>query len=249
MNLENLGKPRFNFTFVRRFPEEETRRRFGRFEEVYGSYIAPSANVANLPQNAPPPVPRFSMHSSKKNLVVSNIFAQLDLDFSEGIPKGYDFKSILLRSAEQADKMDTLFPDQSVYFSGVIVTATMPYKVDQSKALSDLFKSIYGRDPIEELSSVTNATGIIKGGIIIQTSIGQYKIIKAQSEVLSSDVPHSIHIDFDFLPSEEEGVEFKWDANTKPLMNTPEKGQFVKICNALIEFISNKQDEPWSGVI
>lgn len=247
MLLDRLQRPRFAFTFIRRFPLEETRRRFGQFEEAFGAYITPNATVANLPPNAPPDAPRFMLQSGKKQLLVSGTVAQLNLDFSDGIPRGYDLRSSLRKIAVEADKMDTIFGHQEEFYSGVIVTATVPYKDEELVVLADLYKLIHGAEPSEKINAITTSVGVLRSRFNVQTSIGQYKMVEAQGE-LSLSGPSSIHIDFDFSPSSEDGLEFKWDVNTKPTLKTPSKRQFTAICEILSDHIAAEDGQAWAGM-
>lgn len=152
-----------------------------------------------------------------------------------------------MKAAEQADKMDAIFAHQSEFYSGVIVTATVPYKDQEGLILAELYRSVYDKDAPESVVSLSNSVGVSRMGFNIQTSIGQYKMVEAQG-MLPLNGSGSIHVDFDFTPSSEEGIEFKWDVNTKPTMKSPQKGQFKSICDILDSYTSEDKNQPWFGI-
>jgi hypothetical protein len=221
-----------SIALVRRFPAEDIRRTQFLFEDEFKSLIGGETAAVNIP-SAPPEAPRFMMTDGKRTLVVSNVSAQLSLDFGGTLPPKMTLPSALDRAARTMDdSLERIFAKQKTYYSGIVIvwTATQMDLNSLSEALVEwTMKSHFA----PHLNNFGVTIGVERKGFNRSIEISQYKAFQR----LAQSNQTSIHVDADFEPAQDQGLQIKIDVNTRPQIASPPQKAFVSLIPVITETI------------
>lgn len=201
-------------------PDREIRYKVADIERAFQSVVGGQATGTNVADTAPPPIPRFTMQSGPKQLSISQVSAQLDLDFS-GQKKTFESLSPTVKknisnfwSGLCAFKGRTEIRDM-----GLILTINIPSKLAMSELSAEIFKR-YIRTPMlgEEVVATSLQVGFLDNDkqAFINVTLGAYEMRQGR---IDNPVPAggTLTIELETLPITERGIEAKFDVNSKPM--------------------------------
>ncbi|MHC2625069.1 hypothetical protein ACVIW2_007101 [Bradyrhizobium huanghuaihaiense] len=226
-------QPRLSsIALVRRFPAEDVRRTQFLFEDEFKSLIGGETTAINAPL-APPEAPRFMMTDGKRTLVVSNVSAQLSLDFGGSLPPKLTLADALDRAARTMDSsMERIFAKQSRWYSGIVIVWTAT-QMNLNSLSEELVEWTMKTHFAPQLSHYGATIGVERKGFNRTIEISLYKSFQ---RIATSGQTH-IHVDADFEPPEDQGLQIKIDVNTRPQISSPPKNAFQNLIPVILETI------------
>lgn len=216
--------------FVRRFPlDREIRTKPYAFEEKLRGVFREAVVVNQIPQTAPPDVPYFVFHDSKKQMIVSQNSVQLTLDFSKGFPDSETVFSITKKYSEIMDAvLDDVLSYQDVYYSGIIVYYMRPFHGEREVLFSAVHKQITGK-LTTDIAGFNVLVGRQVDGVLCNVEVSEV-VTLGEVQTVSRE---PIYLDMDFMDPKEKGLQIKLDVNTKRLKDTHCKASFSLSCGYL----------------
>jgi hypothetical protein len=176
------------------------------------------------------------MTDGKRSLVVSNVSAQLSLDFGATLPPKLTLSEAIDRAARvMDDSLDRIFVNQKTFFSGIVVVWTAT-QMDLNTLTEELVEWTMKTHFAPQLNSYSATIGVERKGINRTIEISQYKSWMRLQRV--GPGVSTIHIDSDFDPAEDQGLQIKIDVNTKPQIAAPPRKAFVGLIPAISETIN-----------
>jgi hypothetical protein len=207
-------------TVVVSFPlDSEIRYKVGDVERNFQSIVGGQASGTNVADSAPPPIPRFTMQSGPKQIAVSQISAQLDMEFSNANKPIDNTLAIIKRNAvgfwEGAKRLKSLDEITEV---GIILTMNSTSKLSQADMAREIDKRFLKVPSLGEIASVQLQVGYIDTEklIFFNVSVGTYEL--REGPVNQRDAKGGrLTLDIGTLSVKEIGYEVKFDVNSKPL--------------------------------
>jgi hypothetical protein len=201
-------------------PDREIRYKVAEIERAFQSVVGGQATGTNVADTAPPTIPRFTMQSGPKQLSISQVSAQLDLDFSSQ-RKPFESLAPTIRknlshfwSGVGAFKSRTEIRDM-----GLIFTINIPSKLNMGELSAEISKR-YIRAPMAgEVVSTSIQVGVLDADkqAFINVTLGAYELRQGRVDKPVPSGAGRITIDLDSLPITETGIEVKFDVNSKPM--------------------------------
>jgi hypothetical protein len=221
-----------SIALVRRFPAEDVRRTQFLFEDEFKSFIGGQTRAVSIP-SAPPEAPRFMMTDGKRTLVVSNISAQLSLDFGSTLPPRMTLADALYRAARAMDEsLERIFAKQRSHYAGIVIVWSAT-QMDLNKLSEDLVEWTMKSHFAPQLNHYSVTVGVERKGINRSIEISQYKSFQRTTQSNQS----TIYVDADFEPAIDQGLQIKIDVNTRPQIATPPDKAFVSLIPVITETI------------
>jgi hypothetical protein len=202
--------------------DRQIRYRVADIERAFQNVLGGQATGTNVADNAAPPIPRFTMQSGPKQLSVSQINAQLDLDFFN------QKKSFETLSATVKKNFSNFWHGVCQFKNlveirdmGLILVFNTP-DMRSSDELNSMICERYIRAPsLGQVASSAFQLGFLDSDkqAFINVAVGAYEV--REGTVNQPDLKGSsggaVTIMLDDLPVTERGIETKLDANSKPM--------------------------------
>jgi hypothetical protein len=161
------------------------------------------------------------MTDGKRTLTVSEISVQLSLEFSDMPNDGVS--NALKKAAARMDALDGLFKEQPRFYVGVVVAADFPM-LDRDAATKAAFAEIFKSDNVNLLQSFSATQSFNCRDFTASLETNLFKLFDVIVEG-----SQGIHIDPDFASASEEGIQYKLDINTRPLIDQPRAQMFSEL--------------------
>lgn len=220
-------------TLLRRYPADDVRRMQFQFEDEFSELIGKQQAQPIGPFDGPPNQPRFVLTDGKRTLAVSNISAQLSLDFGKALPPGQNLSRVLQRPAAIMDAaLKKILGHQQKACSAIIViwfAADRDLNRLGKELATDVLKATFS-DPVV-WSSV--GVGIQSKGFNRTIEVSPVKTFQAAA--LTGN--RILSFDSDFDQPDQSGLQIKLDVNTKPQLDDPQKAAFSSIIPILVQSI------------
>jgi hypothetical protein len=201
-------------------PDREIRYKVADIERAFQSVVGGQATGTNVADTAPPSIPRFTMQGGPKQLSISQVSAQLDLDFS-GQKKSFESLSPTIKKNINnfwlgvcAFKSRTEIRDM-----GLIVTINIPSKLTMSQLSAEICNR-YIRAPMQgDVVSTSLQVGLLDTDkrAFINITLGAYEMRQGRIDKPVPTGGGSLTIEMESLPIIECGIEAKFDVNSKPM--------------------------------
>jgi hypothetical protein len=195
-----------------RFPEVR-RTQFVFEDELRSEFPAPS-QVVNQGSNVPPDAPRFVITNGKRGVLVSEVAAQINLDFADA-PLKTDVISVVRKYADLLDKaVATAIPTDKRDFSGLVLKLAFSYGGDQETLAAFLYDTLVKSPAPAKVASVNIDLGFQPTETAF-LNLNLYTYKRVSLAAAPSAAP--LFIDLDDLDPNEIGLEIKIDANNRPI--------------------------------
>jgi len=210
-------------SLVRRYPQHDVRRLQFAVEDVFSDYIKAPSTQSAVPPNAPPNVARFLMADGKRQLAVSDTGAQLNLNFrGQG---GAVLTAAILRAAKLMDAVGEILP-KARYYSGIVLDAAF--------IISNLEKTldrVSAKALVARPSSLHNLN-LSAGQIVSDLQVtASFNTFQTYEQLVPNIIGQAFHLDGDFNAPSSFSVGFKYDVNTKPMMDRARDKDFEMVWN------------------
>lgn len=204
------------------------------FEDEFSKLIGrPAQPLPTL--NAPGNQPRFIITDGKRTLAVSNVSAQLTLDFGKSLPSGQSMAGVLKRPAAEMDAaLDKIFAHQKRAYSAIIVVWVAP-NPNLERLAQELAGVLIKPTFSETITTASIVLGLQAGEFNRTVEVSQYK---TWLRMAALGAPF-LAVDQDFDPPDDLGLQIKLDVNNKQLMDAPPKGALSAIIPIFVSSIEN----------
>jgi hypothetical protein len=214
--------------------DRQIRYRTAEIERAFQSVLGGQATGTNVIDSAPPAIPRFTMQSGPKQVSVSQVTAQLDLDFFSQ-KKNFDALSPTIKKNFSnfwrgvcEFKSCTEIRDM-----GMVLTFSSPDKKPVDQLSSEVFDRYLKAPLLGDVASTSFQIGFLDTDkqAFINVAVGSYEM---REGLISNPDPRGgpITVELDQLPISEHGIEIKIDVNSKPM--TLDDGKLPKNLDQLL---------------
>lgn len=195
----------------------EIRYRIKEIETAFNAVVPGQAASTNVGDTAPPHFPRFTIQSGNKQINISQINAQLNLDFSE---KAFAPIAALPIAGKNLLKfwegVCSLIELEQIQELGIIFTVNIPSKLNTAEN-GEQIKERYLKTP--DWGPVASAAINIghfnpESKLFNNLNIGLYE---QRSFKVEGKIGTPVFLDVSKAPLEESGFEIRFDVNSKPL--------------------------------
>lgn len=206
-------------TFLAQF-EADTSIRFklGEIERAFQS-VCPAQGVStNVPDTAPKTIPRFTLQSGPKAINVSQVTAQLDMDFSEQKKSLNNTFDILQKNVEMFwTGVKSFKKITELQHAGLVLTIASPSRLEKTEICATIL-SKYAKVP----NRGAPATATIQFGYLDAVHHLFNNIVISDYEIRAGSIQMTptagrLEIDARSLPLQEQGFETKLDFNSRPM--------------------------------
>lgn len=203
-------------TYVVSFQRDErVRLRQADIEKAFGTIFPNVQSIqTNVPDNYDPNAPRFIMQTAKKNLTVSQVAAQLILNFESGSKPlreqlGIIEKNISSFVAAVKEFMEENLTEQQ----GFIISVNYKTNLTQPEMSDYLFKRFFSLKPYGEPASTNFKIGFKTPELLfINFGVSSYEIRETKIEQGKTKI-----VKFDTIPVTEVGYNLKVDINNRQM--------------------------------
>lgn len=203
-------------TYVVSFQRDErVRLRQADIEKVFGTIFPNVQSIqTNVPDNYDPNAPRFIMQTAKKNLTVSQVAAQLILNFESGSKPlreqlGIIEKNISSFVAAVKEFMEENLTEQQ----GFIISVSYKTDLTQPEMSAYLFKRFFSLKPYGEPASTNFKIGFKTPELLfVNFGVSSYEIRETKIEQGKTKI-----INVDTIPVTEVGYNLKVDINNRQM--------------------------------
>lgn len=222
-------------TFVASFAlDREIRYKVGDIERYFQSVLSAQAVGTNVADSAPAPIPRFTLQSGPKQIAVSQVSAQLDMDFTEQVKTADKLFGIVEKNFGAFwDGVCKLKKLEDLKEIGMVLTVNTPQTASKTMLSQELFDRYFKAPQIGEVASASFQVGYLdqKTNLFNNIAISPYEI---REGMISNEAgqPGMLSIEVEKLRIRETGIETKMDVNSKPMLAarqpvTAELGQLM----------------------
>jgi hypothetical protein len=200
--------------------DNQIRIRVGDVEQAFQPVINSQANGTNVADSAPPTIPRFTLQSGPKQIAVSQVSAQLDLDFTSDGKSGVATFEVVKRNFlhfwEGVCRLKSLAELREV---GIVLTFHIPKTASQADLAKLIFDRYMRLTPLGAVASTGFTIGFLdtEKQIFFNISLESYEL---RQGVITGDLSNrqNISVDVSTLPVKESGIEVKFDVNSRPML-------------------------------
>lgn len=203
------------------------------FEDEMRSEFPSPSQVLNQGPNVAPDAPRFVLASGKRALLVSEIAAQLNLDFSDA-PVKTDVFSVIRKYAVLLDKaVGVAVPAANRDFSGLVLKLAYAYSGDVEDVAGFIYDRLVKVDAPANVVSASIDLGFQPSdSAYLNFNFYTYKRIN----FTPSPSPTPLFANLEEMDASEVGFEVKVDANNKPIRRSQTLDlSLVSLCDVLID--------------
>lgn len=199
--------------------DKQIRYRVSDIEQAFQGVLGGQATSTNVADAAPPALPRFTMQSGPKQLSISQISIQLDLDFFSQKKPYLSLASIIKKNFDNLWSGLCQFKSLTeVRDMGMILTINTPDKRSAGEISNEVFCRYLKAPLLGEVASTSFQLGFLDTDkqVFINTSVGTYEI---REGLVTNPDPRGgpINVAIEDLPITEHGIETKIDVNSKPM--------------------------------
>lgn len=199
--------------------DRQIRYRVADIERAFQSVLGGQATGTNVADTAPPAIPRFTMQSGPKQLSISQVTAQLDLDF---FSQKKSFESLSATIKKNFSNFWQGFCQvknlTDIRDMGMIFTINTPDKRSTNELSAEVFKRYVRAPLLGDVASTSLQLGFLDTDkqAFINVAVGSYEI---REGLINNPDPRGgpMTIEINELPVSEHGIETKLDVNSKPM--------------------------------
>lgn len=211
-----------NATYVVSFQrDEKIRLRQADVEKAFGPMFSNVQSIStNLPDDYDPNAPRFIMQTAKKNLTVSQVAAQLILNFESSSKPLQEQMGIIEKNISSFVLAVKEFMEENVIEQqGFIISVNYKTKQTQQEMSNYLFKRFFSLKPYGEPASTNFKIGFRTSDLLfINFEVSSYEIRETKIEQGKTKI-----LKVDTIPVKEEGYNLKVDINNRPMLMADNK--------------------------
>jgi hypothetical protein len=199
--------------------DQNLRFKIKEIEQSFSSVILSQAIGTNVLDSAPPPIPRFTLQSGQKQITISQVSAQLELNFRDRNKSSDDALRIIQKNFQNFWRGILTFKSTNELIQmGMVVTLNRPLELSQGEISQKLFDRFIKLPAIGEVASTSFQVGFLdqSNQIFFNISAATYEMRSAT--VIGKAGNPNISIDIESLPIEETGIELKLDVNSRPMV-------------------------------
>lgn len=232
----NFRPAKFEVTILRRFEEQPVRSLAFEFERRFRPYISADVNVATVAPNAPPNQVRFQMSDGKRTLAVSEISAQLTMDFGTSVTPKFSLLKALEKPTQMMRDADQLFDPSKRFYRAVLIQAALPYAGPSEELADKLAALMFKTVPTGSISSSEYSIAVKDGEINKNANFSQYNLFDMMIQMQIG--PQIVGFDPDFTTPSETGLQYKIDVNNKAGINDAARTDYDKLLSEAVEFFN-----------
>ncbi len=189
------------------------------FVSVFSAQV--QAIGTNVPDIAPPAIPRFMLQSGPKQIAVSQMTVQIELNFNDQDKKFDETLEIIQKNFKKfwsgVIKFKTINEVKDI---GMVLTLNKPLKTSQAEISQRLFDRFFKITPLGNVASAGFQVGFLDNSdhIFYNISANHYEM---RELMVNGDKPSDPTIfinDVGNWPIKELGIELKLDVNSKPML-------------------------------
>lgn len=207
-------------TFVASFAIDKTiRYKIGDIERAFQPVFTAQAVSTNVPDNGPPPIPRFTMQSGPKQISISQVTVQLDLNFDEQRKSIANTFAILEKNfASFWNGVCQLKRVDEIKNAGLVLTINSPSQGTREEVCSQILER-YAKVPAR--GAAANASiqfGFKDDSESLYKNVSlQYYEVRTGTIPLGAPAGTTLVMEVASLPVQEKGYETKVDINSRPM--------------------------------
>lgn len=201
---------------------EKVRLDAGRAEDAFRGFVHDQSQQTNVPDNAPPQIPRILFNGSKKSISISQMAVQLDLQFQPGEKAFKDQLGIVKKNAtEFAERLEAGF-DVAFGFRALVIQVHLSSKMPQREVQQYLYDQIVKKPAPLPVASFQSAMGFAKNDCFVNLNLSVFE----RRELMVKADGNSTVFTTDEMPVVDSGVNITIDINNKPTQAKDEHGVF-----------------------
>ena len=226
-------------TFVASFPVDRSiRYKVEDIERSFQAVFTAQAVSTNVPDTGPSSIPRFTMQSGPKQISVSQVTVQLDLNFEDQRKSISNTLTIIEKNfASFWAGVCQLKKVEEIKNAGMVLTINTPSQQTREEICAKILER-YAKVPRRG----TPASASIQFGFKDEAELLFNNVSVQHYEVRAGRVPNappgetSISIEISSLPMQEQGYEAKFDINSRP-MEAAQVVSTINLGNVLMESV------------
>lgn len=239
-----------NATFVATYAaDRQIRFRLADVEKAFLQLVSGQASSTNVTDDAPPNIPRFTMQSGPKRIAISQVTAQLDLDFSEQHKSILNTLEIIKKNVRDFwTGVKELKGLENIKHVGLVVAINTPSEKNRNEICESILTRYTKFPKYGQFEDAAIRFGFLDDSECFydNVAIGYYEVRSGTFQANIQPNSGPIEIDMDKLPILEVGYETKIDVNSRPMSargDSPTKDVDDKILQNLIGFINSDGSE------
>jgi len=183
-------------------------------EDCFRSFFDAQSMQTNIPDEADPTQPRLIFQNGQKQLLLTQMAAQLSLGFDSATKSTAEQLSIIIKNIKDIHQRIEKFSGvESLLESALIITTSFPSDKSREELAAFLFDRFVKIKPIANVASSLIKVGYkLDSGMFLNYEFDVYE--KRSGEIKASNQTQTFHIN-DF-PVVETGISIKIDINNKP---------------------------------
>lgn len=205
-----------NATYVVSFQrDEKIRLRQADVEKAFGTIFPNVQSIqTNVPDNFDPNAPRFIMQTTKKNLTVSQVAAQLILNFESGSKPLREQLGIIEKNISSfVAAVKEVIEENLTEQQGFIISVNYKTNLTQPEMSDYLFKRFFSLKPYGEPASTNFKIGFKTPELLfINFGVSSYEIRETKIEQGNAKI-----LKVDTIPVTEVGYNLKVDINNRQM--------------------------------
>lgn len=224
----------------------EIRYRVKEIESAFNAVVPGQAASTNVGDAAPPHFPRFTIQSGTKRINISQINAQLDLDFSD---KAFTPTAGLPIAGKNLAKfwegIFSLIEVKEIQELGIIYTLNVPSRLKATLNGKQIKERYLKMPDWGDVASAAINIGYLnpESNLFNNLNIGLYE---QRSFKVEGRIGIPVFLDVSKAPLEESGFEIRFDVNSKPIRQSG--GEHLRdtgfqMLNEIEEMVTNRGSE------
>lgn len=207
-------------TFVVSFAVDRSiRYKVAEIERAFQGVFTAQAVSTNVPDTGPISIPRFTMQSGPKQISVSQITAQLDLDFHEQRKSILNTFSIVEKNVLSFWRgICQLKELGEIKNAGLVLTISTPSQQTREEICAQILER-YAKVPVKGMpANASIQFGFLDDASHLYNNISlQHYEVRAGTFIASNPGNTNNLVDVSALPLQEQGYETKLDINSRPM--------------------------------
>ena len=187
-------------------------------EQNFNAALSAQAIGTNVPDSAPPLIPRFTLQSGPKQITVSQVTAQIELNFKDQAKTSAESIEIIKKNFKHFWHGIFKFKGAGELKDvGMVITLNRPLDLSSAEISKKIFDKFLTMPIHDDVVSAGLQVGFLDKSdqVFFNISANPYEMREIPFD--SSNVDPSVVVDFESLPIKESGIELKLDVNSKPM--------------------------------
>lgn len=199
--------------------DHKLRYKVKEIEQSFLSVFSAQAIGTNVPDSAPPEIPRFTLQNEFNQISITQLSAQLDLNFRNQNKTYNETTEIIHKNFKNflCGVFNFKSPNELTEV-GMVITINRPLELSQAEVSQKLFDQFIKFNPLGNIASTSFQVGFLDKSISIfyNISANYYEMREATFDNVTANQP-PIMLDFKNMAIKESGIELKLDVNSRPM--------------------------------